>query len=835
MAERKFAIRLAVEDSEKVRAALKGMGADGAAGLKQLDDASRKVTPGLKAVDSAAAGIRTQFDSLAGRVPFVGEALKAMGPAGLAAAAGIAAAGFALKAFWDSAQKAREELDRIKTASDNTGISIRGLQALETFGIENDIDDMAGLMVKLEKASAEAAAGTGELYSKLKTLHPEVLKQITAARTQEERWDAVQRAIASTTDRIEKVQIATAAFGKKGAQVIRDLGDQSAAVEDLATKYEKLGLILSDDMVSAVAALDSELDLLDRKQKVRDARFGTAFLPIVKWWSETAGNVQDTMAGITESFQPFNERSAWWLQQETDRLKDFVAKQEKQLADIRANRKEWWGALAGDEGFVAKQIADAQRQLEAIAARLQSLKPAALPDAPAASAVQVYSGPDMHDGMTLPEWLQKQAEDRAAAAKEAAQKAAEALKAELAIEKSAIDLRKELGDWTGAYAQKVAELTPLVGKYGVTQEMVNKALADYRAELDGSAAFRQQLTSIIDAAKTPEERAVDRLAAFAATAAELGQHGPEVAAALRILQQGITDAGDAAEAATPQFQAIEEARKRIADAAKASMSEVELVAAEQERLNALIGSKGKGGVVFTAEEAAKALDAYRDSLHDAKDGMFELRAGAELLSEALDGQIKTIGDVGKVFVKVLKQMLIESLLAQQQLGGTGGSGGGLGGWIGDIFSGVFNSASKTPPIAAGVHHDGRQIGDPSSMRVVSLASYRGARRAHSGFAPDEVPIIAQTGERMLSRMDNATFTRAIAALAAGGGGGGVTVKIIDEVGARVETKERTNADGSREVEVRFRNMARQESLKALASPEGAQVMRSQYAVNRRVS
>lgn len=801
MAERKFAVRFSVEDMAKAKADLQQFGGSGAAAIKAIDQASMKATPSLKALDSAAGEVRSQFSRFADQIPIVGGALKALGPAGTAAAAGIGALAFGAGKLFDAAKKAIDDISAIKDAADNVSMLSEDYQAMLAEGGQAGIkgEAMQQFLSTLAVNSAKASEGFGKMKKALDIVDPTLGAAIAKATTQAERLDLIALALQSTENYTLKLNIATAAFGGQGAQMIRVLDQANGSLETFKTRAKEAGLVIEEGLVDQVEALGDRLDILAKKGEVAGQRVAVAWAPLVEAIEKTKIAGLDQLADLGERFEVFKgigDKSARALEEERSAWEMRLRSNAAMIAQLRADIERG----SGDPGrlqFFIDQSVRMQERLAEVYRQIQRNRDAAAsaqaPTGEAPAAANVYTGPDMKDGMTLWEYIRNQQAEKAKAAAAAAEAAAK------------------------------------------RQAAANKLVEESQA---AAAAEAKKWQDVIDSNRTATEKATDALdelyLAFYLGSVKQDQYNQ----LLPILTKNLNDAKGAAEAATPAFQAVEEARKRISDAAKANMSESQLVAVEQQRLNALIGTKGKDGVVFSAEEAAKALDAYKDSLHDAKDGMFELRAGAELLNEALDGQIKTIGDVGRVFVKVLKQMLMESLLAQQQLG-KGGGLGDFGSWFASIFN--FGGGSSPMPAsngshaAAGVHHDGRQIGDASSFRMISLASYRGARRAHSGFAPDEYPIIAQTGERMLSRTDNGVFTRAIERLAAGGGApGGVSIRIVDETGARFETSERASADGGRELEIRVRKIARSEALSAMASPDGAVVMKSQYGVGRRI-
>lgn len=99
----------------------------------------------------------------------------------------------------------------------------------------------------------------------------------------------------------------------------------------------------------------------------------------------------------------------------------------------------------------------------------------------------------------------------------------------------------------------------------------------------------------------------------------------------------------------------------------------------------------------------------------------------------------------------------------------------------------------------GFNHGGGMVGNPSFSRSLSPAVFADAPRFHAGgwpgLASDEVPIIAQKGERVLSKAEVA------AGAASTSSGSSVHVLIQNYTGAPVKTQESSGAGGQRQLHV----------------------------------
>ena len=175
---------------------------------------------------------------------------------------------------------------------------------------------------------------------------------------------------------------------------------------------------------------------------------------------------------------------------------------------------------------------------------------------------------------------------------------------------------------------------------------------------------------------------------------------------------------------------------------------------------------------FYALQMDKQISAYygiktfsqnmQDSVKSAVAGMTGVLNS--FFSDTFSGQLKKAKDYFAEFGKSLLNMfskMISEMIARWILFGTamgGGNGaGGIGKWagiissIGSLFPGGGGGIGKIQP-ATSIGN----IGRGSLFPPIQLHS-GGLIKAHSGLAMDEVPIIAQSGERILSRAQNRRY------------------------------------------------------------------------------
>ncbi|WP_145128138.1 phage tail tape measure protein [Pseudomonas sp. URMO17WK12:I11] len=156
------------------------------------------------------------------------------------------------------------------------------------------------------------------------------------------------------------------------------------------------------------------------------------------------------------------------------------------------------------------------------------------------------------------------------------------------------------------------------------------------------------------------------------------------------------------------------------------------------------------------------LDKVKQAAQDARAEVFDLQTLTDNVSSSLQGGLEglftdfisgtksakeafsdfaqgVLTEVSKIIAKLLIQLAIQSMLSAY----TGGASTGASGLLGMISSGV--------------KHDGGVIGDAGRSRNVPWSFFASAPRYHTGgimgLKPNEIPIIAEEGEEMLTKSD----------------------------------------------------------------------------------
>lgn len=165
MAERRVSVRLSVVGGNQTKAELAAVGSDGQRSMERIAKATEPAGRGLRVVDAAAGQARQQIDRFASRAGAAGTVLRALGPIGTAAAAGIGAVVTALAAGvreFEQKERAFLRLEQVLRATGNaagmTARQIRDIASeMERTTLASDVDVMgaAGVLATFRAISGE--------------------------------------------------------------------------------------------------------------------------------------------------------------------------------------------------------------------------------------------------------------------------------------------------------------------------------------------------------------------------------------------------------------------------------------------------------------------------------------------------------------------------------------------------------------------------------------------------------------------------------------------------------------------------------------------------------
>ncbi|MFI3270567.1 MAG: phage tail tape measure protein [Pseudomonadota bacterium] len=288
-------------------------------------------------------------------------------------------------------------------------------------------------------------------------------------------------------------------------------------------------------------------------------------------------------------------------------------------------------------------------------------------------------------------------------------------------------------------------LPQLMEKTGNATELVN-AFADAQRQAWNDAAVQAAMQSQAEAMRQQQE-----------LYSKLAELSGDWKASLDLQNKAIEEEANKLREALPELTAYIDEWERLS---KAKNEEAAAVTARTADYDARIKELSKdeyysdpvAGIEIAWLKATSGLDGYRDQMQSTFTDAFSTiqSAGTDAFTELFTtGKL----EVDSFFASLASQ--IATMAAQAAAN--------------SLISGIFSALSSSfsygtssatsgavSSIVASVFHDGGTVGAGGASSYVPASVFAGAKRYHTGgfLAADEVPIIAQTGENIISRSDS---------------------------------------------------------------------------------
>ena len=250
-----------------------------------------------------------------------------------------------------SAVKHTTELgDELFKMSQRVGVSVENLSTLRySFDLAGvSMEDMDGLLVKLNKKLGEAGAGSAEAGQFLKQFGINVAEIRNGTLTTDEALKRIADRFASSPDGINKTAAAIEAFGKSGAKIIPFLNSGREGIEALQTEADKLGLKLSTETAQRMEAFNDQLRTLEFASEGARAAIIGSMLPALESITKAmrdatieGGKFAGIMAGLqtllTGGDQYKNDKRLVELTEKKLQLENDIAAARRQGNQVRVN------------------------------------------------------------------------------------------------------------------------------------------------------------------------------------------------------------------------------------------------------------------------------------------------------------------------------------------------------------------------------------------------------------------------------------------------------------------------------------------------------------------
>lgn len=678
-------LRVALKGADEVKAALRGIGPEGARMARDLDRSMRQPAPAIGALDNMLAGARGQVTAFAGP-------LGGLGPVGIAAGAGLAAAGLAAASAAVQFREAASWAAGLTDVADRIGVSVEALQELR-YGADEAGVPIEAMEGGLERLNASLGAfltkvGDGKVkaaFEKLGISEEDLRGVDTAA----ELLPIVADRLKDVQSQAERVQLLKRLGIAELEPMLRSGGD---ALRGWAEEGRDAGLVIGKDLVDDLDQADRALEKNQQKIDANVRAMQAVLAPFWVWVSDQAAKAARAISNL-------------FVHTESEQLQAAI----NQRARIeRGQRTNGRPLDARTQGIYDRAGRDAEAIVERRRQRAAA-EPTVRDDADGGG------GGNGGGGSSAASAAVRAARESERAAEQAARRATrvddEIYRAKSDQLRSAIDITRDM-----AARQKLEQ-----DGLALQQSREREELAAFAAEGGIADAKKAELQSALAARQVAEQQAQ--------TMAQRLERERALSQAQRayddvqgqILSAASAMASTAAERRVIELQLLSIAQERMKADLRDQIAAAESAEARQRLVatyNALpvlfAGQKGEverrtAGPVeaWQAEQTrnrANAGDLIEQDALDALDGLnsglvdaFKNAQGAgDALRRMGDAGVDALGRVADALMEIALQRLLIQPLADSLLGGgTGGGGGLLSGFLRNLV-GAGAGASGAP-------------------------------------------------------------------------------------------------------------------------------------------
>lgn len=363
-------IRLGTEGAEHVARDFNKVGAAGEKMGRDITKGARGIPPAMRAVDTAAAQAKGGVEGLAGRAGALGGVLTSMGPMGLAAAAGIGAAGAAFAWAAQQGALAVDWAENVDLLSQRLGIGTTAIQewrdAAAGFGVENEKADAS--LDSLNKNIGTAILGTGKAAKifALMGFTPEQIKSLKD----------VDSALPLIADKLKELPLASRqAFAEKLGigDLLPLLAQGSDGIASIRDRLKELGPIVAAGDFEKLAEANDKMDDAAIRAERATRNLSIALAPLAGNFKDAKSGMIEFFADVIEGFKAVEDRSEFALRKQ---LKYEEAMAKSNSAGFAAGHAKEAERIRGVLRDMARAEADQTNRLKAQSATNAPLDPA---------------------------------------------------------------------------------------------------------------------------------------------------------------------------------------------------------------------------------------------------------------------------------------------------------------------------------------------------------------------------------------------------------------------------------------------------------------------------
>lgn len=727
-------------DGSAVSREFKNMGDAGQQMSQRVQQGARGIPPAMRAVDSAAGQAKQGIDRLAGSAGGLGQVLTSLGPGGLAAAAAIGGLALAFGTLGNASRNAVRDLAAIDNQARRLGVSATALQeyrfAMIGVGQAAETAD-AALNAFNERLGEATLQRSGAGYRSLQLLG--------FSDDEISRMRSIEDALPRIAERLEKV-----ADAGERTRLAKELGldpflavlaQGEGAMARAREAAQQMGYVLDESLIRRAGEFNAQWEQASR---VIDLQLKGALVDL----APTFVSIASAIAGASTALGEF-----------VDRLREAEEKSTRglfrEMSEMRARQR----ALIAQHGADIAEGGDAAR-----GALLDSLPAVGLTGMGARDRYAYYA----QRGDEMQRILGERARAGANAAASGASSTAPTLP----------------GAPDPALAQMRAFVDAIREEARAREDLARIMSANDNLSRDEAERIRQQQN---DLARLNELRAAGVI-----------RSDEE----LRQLQAMRIGRDEHAASLKREAELREKINQVMRDAEQRRSNVVAFERAQetpQERIRREIGEAEAMRSQGASDEAVqRRIAALNREYRDLAQAQWDASIAGQALSAAVQGQIRSWDDLGRVMISLLADSAIRALLTG--MGGDAGGGGNSGGggfWSGfasSFFSSMFGGGG------GGASGGGRAGGGRTQPGARHRVAEQGPELVVTGGWGDVLPNGTFEALADLARVVQQA-QRAPAASSGGGGRMDVTInnQASDIVDVRAE--ERQRADGMQQLSV----------------------------------
>lgn len=216
-----------------------------------------------------------------GLMDSVGGGIKAVAGAAVAVGA-VASAGAA--AMYGMAMKSAEATDRVDKMSAKIGVSKQAFQEWDYILGQNgmDVEKLQVGAKTLTQQMDAAAGGSKNAQAMFEQLGLSWQDGTGKLKSQEQMTNEAILALAKMENGTEKARLATELFGKAGIEMMPMLNNGAEGIEQLRERAHDLGLVMSDEAVTAGVVLGDTIDDVKRTFGAAATQIGVKLMPMIQ-------------------------------------------------------------------------------------------------------------------------------------------------------------------------------------------------------------------------------------------------------------------------------------------------------------------------------------------------------------------------------------------------------------------------------------------------------------------------------------------------------------------------------------------------------------------------